>query len=737
MPGPIYIAGRTPLSNITGGTVLAPSLLDPYLPKFSSSIVTQPSVSGGTVTAPSFPVTADLAAGSGTRSFSAVTTQAGDYLLVEIIVETNESTDTFTASSSGLTFTSQNDVMHSSALSHTRIVQTISLDSTGGSRTVQIAQGGPNTLREYRARLTVVRGSSGVGNKAIATAAQTVSLARSGSNSAIFMAVGDWSAGSVGTPTWTPGGSTQASQQTSQGTYIFGRWDSSGATATASHGISSPSYATPSIAVLEMLGTASSGGATVTGSATFTSDSTLTATSSSAVFASANFTVESGLSAIGTGTITGSVSLSAQSNLAGSGANSVIAASPLSGNSTLVATPANNVLATIPLSGQSTFVATAIDSVIGASLLSANFGLTAGAGTVRNGAAAFSVESSVSVSGTITRNGAASFTVQANQSTSASVNVLGSVASSIQSNLNSTAIVTKLPTVPITVQANLNSTGIDTVFGNAPLTVQVNQVAIANITELPSVSLSANFSLAASGVVGSGGISASLTVQVGLTASALINELPGAPLSANFSLAAAGVITRLGAVPLTVQAGMLTTAVDTVFTTPAFTFQANMTATATVGSLPVTATLSAQSNMTVTGSINVIGVAPLTSQVNLAANGRASQFASAPLAATVNVTSPGTVGKLGIVNMSAQSGLTVSGYIAIIYFGSATLTIQSGLIVNANSAPPWTFTLIEFSEVSVNTVEGGRSTYIGSESDGQKVSSIEGRSSTTIRMEGG
>src|SRR3546814_7881696 len=60
-----------------------------------------------------------------------------------------------------------------------------------------------------------------------------------GANSAMFMTVGDWSAGNVGTPVWTPGGATTASQrQTSVATYIFGRWNDSGSTATASHGIS-------------------------------------------------------------------------------------------------------------------------------------------------------------------------------------------------------------------------------------------------------------------------------------------------------------------------------------------------------------------------------------------------------------------------------------------------------------------------------------------------------------------
>lgn len=214
----------------------------------STGILTEAFAAGGGGTvAPTYPATADLVEGTGTRSFGAVTTAAGDWLVVEVIVETSASG---TPAMSPLTWTQQNDI--DSGASRTEVFQFTSPDAAGGSRTIQII---PGTTAKYRARLTVVRGSTGPGTGKATAAAQTVSVARQGNNSGMFMAVGDWNAGAVGAPAWTPGGSTVASQQGTGATYVFGRWDSSGTAATASHGVSSPAYGVPSIAVLEMLGT--------------------------------------------------------------------------------------------------------------------------------------------------------------------------------------------------------------------------------------------------------------------------------------------------------------------------------------------------------------------------------------------------------------------------------------------------------------------------------------------------
>lgn len=197
---------------------------------------------------PTYPASADLAEGSGTRSFSAVSTDPGDWLVVECIGQDGNIT-AFTPTCAGLTFGKQTD--NAAGTSDVAIEQWTAPDAGGGSRTVQVAVTGTGS---YRAKVTVTRNSSGPGTgKATSLTAQTVSVTRQGTDSGMFYAAGDWNAGAVGSPVWTPGGSTQASEQTANATYIFGRWDAAGAPGTASHGISSPSYTTPSIAVLEML----------------------------------------------------------------------------------------------------------------------------------------------------------------------------------------------------------------------------------------------------------------------------------------------------------------------------------------------------------------------------------------------------------------------------------------------------------------------------------------------------
>ena len=210
--------------------------------------------------APTYPAAANLTEGSGTRSFSALSTNAGDWIVVGVSVENNGPTQSGhnVPTATGLTFTQQVATgTETDPGSHQRIFFFTAQDSAGGSRTVQV---NPTGSFVYYARATVVRRSTGPGNNASAMTAQTVSLTRSGSNSGVFISVGDWSAGAVGSPTWVPGGSTTASQQGTNGTYIFGRWDDSGAAGSGTTGISAPSYTTPTVAALEMLGTADAAG---------------------------------------------------------------------------------------------------------------------------------------------------------------------------------------------------------------------------------------------------------------------------------------------------------------------------------------------------------------------------------------------------------------------------------------------------------------------------------------------
>lgn len=217
---------------------------------------------GGGTTPPTFPATQTLTENAGTRSFGAVTTTAGDWLVVEIIVEINNAGQSFPPTCTGLTFTNQND--NGTAGGDCRILQYTAPDASGASRTVTITPAGGGATLNYRAVLTVVRGSTGPGTgKGTSITAQSVTVTRQGDHSAMFMTVGDFNTiNNVAGATWLPGGASTLAADGTSADYMFGRWDDSGTAGTAAHGVNfaSVTLSTPSAAVLEMLGTPSGGG---------------------------------------------------------------------------------------------------------------------------------------------------------------------------------------------------------------------------------------------------------------------------------------------------------------------------------------------------------------------------------------------------------------------------------------------------------------------------------------------
>lgn len=209
----------------------------------------------GTTVAPTFPAAANLVEGTGTRSFSALTTVAADWLVVEIVAEANTVGESYPPTATGLTFTLQTD-SGTGPSTDVRVLQYTAPDAAGGSRTVAITPS--NAARNYRARVTVVRGSPGPGTgKGQSNTAQSVSVTRQGAQSALFIAGGDFvTTGSVATVTWLPAaGATVASQDGTAADYVFGRVDNAGVAATATTGVNTPTLSTPSVAALEMLGT--------------------------------------------------------------------------------------------------------------------------------------------------------------------------------------------------------------------------------------------------------------------------------------------------------------------------------------------------------------------------------------------------------------------------------------------------------------------------------------------------
>jgi hypothetical protein len=206
--------------------------------------------------APTYPSTATLTEGSGTRTFASLTTAAGDWIVVSVVGENGDATAlvNITPSHGSLTFTRQVDAGGTGDV-RAQIWTAHEDPVTGGGSRVITMTPSPSATHSYHAVATVVRNSTGPGSTGTSITGQTVSVVRSKDNSGLFMAVGDFTTGPVGSPTWIPGGSTIASQAGVQATYIHGRFDYAGAAGTSSSGISSPTYTTPSVAVLEMWGT--------------------------------------------------------------------------------------------------------------------------------------------------------------------------------------------------------------------------------------------------------------------------------------------------------------------------------------------------------------------------------------------------------------------------------------------------------------------------------------------------
>ncbi len=489
---------------------------------------------------PTEPDSVSITEVGGAAVFPNLVTQAEDWIVVQAGVESNDGTSGMTPTAPGLIFTLKND-SGTSPINRSRVFQWTAFDSAGGTRSITMTPGG--TLR-YSARATIIRGSEGPGAAANSSTAQTVSLSRLSDHSAVLMNVNDWSTGAVGSPVWTPGGTTIQSQQGSNATYIFGRWDDAGTAGTASHGISSPSYTTPAVAVLEMFGKTSAGTPTVTGDAALTAQSSLTVSATVTELPTVSLTAQSTLVSGSLVTNLPSSALTSQSTLTVAGIVTKLGASALSGQSTLTVAGIIVKLGTATLSSDSTLTASgtvtssgsgganlSADSTLtvsafltkfGASTLSSDSTLTASAVLTRQGAAGLSGQSTLTVAGLVIRFGAASLTAQSTLSTAASNSVLGAVSFNSQSTmivdgtigalpiradlsalstLNATAILGKLGTATLSSDSNLTVSARQGFFGSVALTAQSSLNVTGVVTRFGASNLSGQSTLAVAGFV--------------------------------------------------------------------------------------------------------------------------------------------------------------------------------------------------------------------------------------------
>jgi hypothetical protein len=705
--------------------------------------------------APTIVSATDLADGIGARSFTAITTQANDYIVVEAATDHNqEYWSDVVPTATGLTFTTVNDTGVLNPNARSRVYQWSALDTTGGSRTITLT---PNAADLHvRARATVVRGSQGPGAAANDQNSQTVSLARH-RNSAMFMTVGDYNATDVSAVTWTPGGTTTVSETVAGFvSYAFALWSNSGAPGVpAAHGINTPAVGNPSAAVMEMTGTylspvngtaaftvqatmAVAASITVNSAAAFTSNVNLSATGTRVQFGTAGFTIQAGLSGAGIVSKLGTAAFTIQAGLTASAGLTRLGIAALTVQAGLNATAVDTVFGTSGQSAQSTLTSTGSNTVLPISAMSIQSGLSVIGIVSKLGAATFSANTDLAISTSGAWFGTSALTADTQLNASAILTRLAVAPLTIQATQSVTAIAIKLPTAPLTIQATLAASATLARLATAPLTIQAVQTTTSIVTVFGAPSMSIVSTLNAVGTVTGDNPQAAFSIQSNLSAFGTITRFGTSSLSSTTTLNGTAFAATFANGSLSQQSALGATALDSVPSgSIAFNSQSTLTASGSIGALPVSASLSVQSGLNVSGLVTKLGSVAFTIQANLTGAGKATTFAVAALTNTVTMNPIGVVGKLGTAGFTVQATLTASGYIATIYFGSAAFSVQSDLEVDAHATPPWVFTLIEFSSTSIIDPKSGDGTIVSGYDVAQsKVDSKESMSYVST-IEGG
>lgn len=191
-----------------------------------------------------------------------ITWSAGDVILVIGMTEDNAVT-LGTPTATGLTFSALSGFPTNSA-SHTKLYAWSATAGSGGSGAVTAtAADGASHSRGIAA--FVYAGSDGIGTIAVnASSGSTtsISLNKSGANSAVVSVLSDWSATSDVTVSWTPAGFTQRVNYEAVGraTYFLANWPDQGAAGSVTYGFTAGAGTDYSVAAIEILGTGGGGG---------------------------------------------------------------------------------------------------------------------------------------------------------------------------------------------------------------------------------------------------------------------------------------------------------------------------------------------------------------------------------------------------------------------------------------------------------------------------------------------
>jgi hypothetical protein len=771
MPGPVYTSGRSALTSspisVSGGLIQGPPSSKPYTVTFPSKIYKgqlAPAIP------PTFPAAADLASGTGTRAFSAVSTQAGDYILVESSTDNNSVTfSDLSASIPGLTIISLSDSGTSGASDKSRAFQWVFFDATGASRTATMTPA--DVSLQYRARVTVIRGSGGIGAKNVAQNAQVAAINRQGNNSAVFMTVGDWTSADLSAATWTPGGSTTSTESIpGTASYAFGRWNDSGTATLVStnHGMNTPVITGGGVAVIEFLGLVQTIIPVSNGAAAFTSDASMVVAGTVTELGSSAFTDDTSLVVAGSVTVQGSTGLSSDTSMIVAGTVTKFGANALNADTSLSVIGTRGVSAVSAFTIQVTQTSAAIITRLGASAFTIQANQSTAGSVIVLAGSAFTIQVTESAGAVLTRFGASALTVQAIETAAAIVTRFGiasltddvslsasayrgqfvSPALTVQVGLSATGTVTSLSgaNADLTIQATMTVAAVISTTGTTALTIQGNQSVTGIVTVLAGSSfteaavLTSNslvtklansaftvqsvLSALGFGLVPSGSIA--FNSQSTLTATGSIGALPaGAALTSQSVLTVTAFATETPVIGLTANTNLAANGFASTTGNSALSIQTTLIAAGTIGALPAGANFSALSSITVTGKATQVPIIRLSADSSISVTGRITQFGILTFNANAVINATGVVARLGAATFTIQSGLLASGYIALIYFGSAAFSAMSDLDVDGHAEPPWTLTLIELSSVNVVSYSGG-SAKTNTKEANSSVYSIEG-----------
>lgn len=380
---------------------------------------------------------------------------------------------------------------------------------------------------------------------------------------------------------------------------------------------------------------------------------------------------------------------------------------------------------TAALTIESTLSATATVTELATSALTIQSNLSATGNVTKLATSSLTVQSNLSATGNVIKPGSAALTIESNLSVTGSNRVVASNALTIQSNLVCSVLVTTLPTASLTVQSNLNSVGIASALGVSSLSVQSNLSVTGNVIKLGTVTLTAQSDLVVNGNV-IGDNSVALTGQSDLAVTGIVTKIATATLTVQANLGAVANNTVMANTTFTIQSSLSGAGTNTVLPgSIVFNSQSTMDAEGVIGSLPITVTLTSQSALITNGYVTKFALAAFTVQSSLNSAALVTVNATVPFIVSSSLNSIGTIGQFAVASFTVQSGLEAEGFIPEVFQGDAAFTIQASLTVDGNASPPWVFTLIEFSDVSVQSYSGNSNNVITRESSA-RITSIEG-----------